>query len=55
MKTVICPKCNQPVTVPRGVDYIICCGEVIIVINDVVLDNEKRMKIAFDSIKHSIK
>jgi hypothetical protein len=54
MKTVICPKCKQPVFVPRGVDYVICCNEVIFVINDIDLANEKTMKIAFNSIKHLI-
>lgn len=32
MQTIICPKCKQPVTVPEGKDFVICCGEVIYVL-----------------------
>jgi hypothetical protein len=35
MKTVICPKCNQVITVPEGKDFVICCGEVIYVPNEI--------------------
>ena len=34
MTTVICPKCKQAVTANDGKDYVICCGEVIYVINE---------------------
>ena len=31
----ICPKCNEPIVVPEGKDYVICgCGEVIYIINE---------------------
>jgi len=54
MRTIICPKCKEPVVVPEGVDYVICCDEVIYVINSIKLDDPKTMKIAFDSIKESL-
>jgi hypothetical protein len=31
---LLCPKCKQPVVVPEGKDYVICCNEVIFVISD---------------------
>lgn len=55
MKTIICPKCKQPIVVPKGTDYVICCNEVNFVINEVKLDDEKTMKIAFNSIKYLFK
>ena len=30
----ICPKCKQPVVVPEGKDFVLCCDEVIYVINE---------------------
>ena len=35
MKTVICPKCGKVIAVPEGKDFVICCDEVIYVINEV--------------------
>jgi len=34
MKTVICPKCEQPVTVPEGKDFVTCCDKVIFVMTN---------------------
>lgn len=34
MKTVICPKCGEIITVPEGKDFIICCNEVIFVMTN---------------------
>jgi hypothetical protein len=31
--TVICPKCKNVIFVPENKDFVICCGEVIYVIN----------------------
>ena len=30
----ICPKCNEPIVVPEGKDFVICCGEVINIYNE---------------------
>lgn len=35
MKTVICPKCGKVIAVPEDKDFVICCDEVIYVINEV--------------------
>jgi len=51
---LLCPKCKQPVFNHDNNDYVICCGEVIIVVNHLKLDDENVMKIAFDSIKDSL-
>jgi hypothetical protein len=34
MKTVICSKCGKTIAVPEGKDFVICCDEVIYVINE---------------------
>ena len=54
MKTIICPKCKQAITIVDGTEYVICCGEVIYVDNNIKLDDPKTMKIAFDSIRDSL-
>lgn len=54
MKTVICPKCKQPITVTEGTEYIICCDEVLRVENNIKLDDPNTMKITFDSIRESL-
>lgn len=33
MNTVICPKCKNVIIVSKDKDFVICCGEVINVIN----------------------
>jgi len=54
MKTIICPKCKQAITITEGTEYVLCCDEVIYVDNNIKLDDLKTMKIAFDSIKESL-
>jgi hypothetical protein len=54
MKTIICPKCKQAITVTEGTEYVICCDDVIYVDNNIKLDDPKIMKISFDSIKESL-
>jgi hypothetical protein len=34
MNEVICPKCKNVIFVPEGKDFVICCSEVIYVINE---------------------
>ena len=34
MKTVICPKCKEVVTIINGEDYVICCNEVIYIFSE---------------------
>lgn len=41
MKTVVCPKCQQSHIVINNNDYVICCGEVIYVLNNNDSLNEK--------------
>lgn len=57
MCIVICSKCKEPVVIKSNYDYTICsnCGEVIYHINKINLDDEKNMKIAFDSIEDSLR
>ena len=31
---MLCQKCKQPVIVPEGKDFVLCCNEVIYVINE---------------------
>jgi len=38
MKTVICPICKQVVVIIDDKDFVICCGEVIYIPNDVSHD-----------------
>jgi len=30
---IICPKCGQPLPIPINKDYVICCGEVLFIID----------------------
>ena len=46
MCTVICPKCNQPVTVANAKGYVICCDEVIFVMT------KRDVEIFFDAINN---
>jgi len=31
---IICPKCKQPIVVPEGKDFILCCNDVIYIIHE---------------------
>ena len=33
-KMIICPKCKQPIVVPEGKDFILCCNDVIYIIHE---------------------
>ena len=51
MKTIICPKCKQVITITTGTEFVICCDEVINVNTNIKLDDPKIMKTAFDSME----
>jgi hypothetical protein len=34
METIVCPKCNQVITIPQGKDFVLCCGEVLYVLTN---------------------
>lgn len=44
MCVVICPKCHQPVFASKGVDYVICCNDVIFINNNSKSNDNKETK-----------
>ena len=40
MKTIICPKCKQVITITTGTEFVICCDEVIYTITNETHDRK---------------